>query len=73
MVAKNVVGIVFVVVGLVLLLLPGQGLLMILIGLLLMDFSGKRRLERRIVARPAILKAMNAMRRRRGHPPLVVD
>lgn len=69
-IGKNVVGAVFVVVGLILLLLPGQGLLTILIGLLLLEFPGKRGLERRLVQRPAILQFLNRMRERRGHLPL---
>lgn len=72
-IARNVVGWVFVLVGLALLLLPGQGLLTILIGVLLVDFPGKRSLERRIVARPAIHRLLDRMRARRGRPPLVVD
>ena len=59
--------------GLAMLVLPGQGLLTILIGLMLLDFPGKRRLERRIVARPAILAMLNRMRARRGRDPLRVD
>lgn len=72
-IVRNVVGVLFVLVGLLLLLLPGQGMLMILIGLLLIDFPGKRGLERRIVSRPSILKLLNRMRARRDRPPLVVD
>jgi hypothetical protein len=70
---KNLLGVVFVLVGVALLLLPGQGLLTILIGLLMLDFPGKQTLERRIVARPAILAFLNRMRVRAGRPPLRVD
>ena len=72
-IVKNLLGAVFVVVGVVLLLLPGQGMLMILIGVLLMDFPGKQGLERRLIARPAILRVLNRMREKRGYAPLIVD
>lgn len=69
-VVKNLLGVVFVLAGVAMLVLPGQGLLTILIGLLLMDFPGKRRLEQRLLGRPKVLALINRMRSRRGHPPL---
>lgn len=71
---KNVLGAILVVLGAVLALpgVPGQGLLTILAGLMLLDIPGKRRLERRIVGRPRVLRAVNRLRRRFGSPPLVL-
>jgi hypothetical protein len=69
---KNLIGLVFVVVGLALLLLPGQGLVTILIGIVLLDLPGKYRLERWVVGRPAVLRSINWLRGRMGRPPLVV-
>jgi hypothetical protein len=71
---KNLLGAVLVMVGAILSLpgVPGQGILTILIGLILLDFPGKRRLERRIVGRPRILRAINHLRKRFGSPPLVL-
>jgi hypothetical protein len=73
-IGKNVLGAILVVVGIVLMLpgVPGQGMLTILIGLMLLDVPGKRRLERRIVGRRRILKAINRLRKRFGRPPLVL-
>lgn len=71
-VGKNLIGGLFIVAGIAMLVLPGQGILTIVIGILLLDFPGKRELERRIVARPAILHSINWLRRRGGKPPLVV-
>ena len=68
--ARNLVGWLFVAVGVALLVLPGQGLLTILIGLVLVDVPGKRALERRVLSRPRILDLVNSMRRRRGAQPL---
>ncbi len=68
-VLKNVVGAVLLIAGLVMLLTPGQGILAILIGLSLVDFPGKRQLERRLVARPGIIRFLNMVRRPAGKPP----
>ena len=63
----------FLLAGLAMLVLPGQGLLTMLIGLLLLDFPGKRALERRVVRRPKILAFLNRMRDRRGREPLRLE
>ncbi len=71
---KNLLGAVLIVLGFVLSLpgIPGQGLLTILIGVMLVDFPGKRRFERRLVAQPTLLAAINALRARFGKPALVL-
>ena len=70
LVTKNVMGAVLVFAGVAMLILPGQGILTILIGLFLMSFPGKRRLERGIVRQPAVHAAMNWIRKKAGVPPL---
>lgn len=72
-IGKNVVGVLFLLAGIAMLVLPGQGVLTILIGLMLINFPGKRSLERRVVGRPSILKILNNMRQRRSLPPLLVE
>lgn len=69
---KNAVGCVFLMVGIALLFLPGQGILTILIGISLLDFPGKRYCERKIVGQPTVLKAINALRAQYDKPPLTV-
>lgn len=69
-IGKNLLGLVFLFAGIAMLVLPGQGLLTILIGLLLLDFPGKRALERRLVRRPGIRSFLDRMREKRGKPPL---
>ena len=69
LVLRNAVGWVFVVAGIAMLVLPGQGLLSILAGLVLIDFPGKHRLERRLLGSPGVRRAMNWLRRRAGKPP----
>ena len=67
---KNLVGGVFVLAGIAMLVLPGQGLLTILIGVLMLDFPGKYRLERWFVQRRGIRNSMNRLRARFDRPPL---
>jgi len=69
-VLKNLLGVVLLVAGIAMLALPGQGLLTIFVSLLLLEFPGKRRLERRLIAWPPLYRAINALRRRAGRPPL---
>jgi hypothetical protein len=75
LVAKNVTGVVLVVLGLVMSLpgVPGQGILTILIGSTLLDLPGKRGLERRLVSRPWVLRPINRLRARFHRPALEVD
>lgn len=71
---RNVLGLALIILGFLLSLpaVPGQGVLTMLIGLMLVDFPGKRRLEQKIVARPGVLEAMNRARAWLRRPPLVL-
>jgi hypothetical protein len=69
---KNILGVMFVVAGLVMLLLPGQGFITILIGIMLLNFPGKLSLELRIIRQAAVLRAMNWMRAKANKPALQV-
>jgi hypothetical protein len=70
---KNTFGAFLVVAGLLMLVLPGQGLLTILVGLVLVEFPGKRRLERAVARRPAVRAFLDAVRLRRGVASLRFD
>jgi len=70
---KNLLGLILLCGGLLMLFLPGQGLLTMAVGLLLMDYPGKYALERKIVSRPSILKGMNWLRAKGNHPPIKVQ
>jgi hypothetical protein len=67
---KNVLGIILIAAGLLMLLVPGQGLLTIAVGLVLTDFPGKFRLERWLIRRPSVWRSINWLRRRAGREPL---
>ena len=74
-VIKNVLGMSILIAGIVLTVpgVPGPGLLTIVFGIMLLDFPGKRRLERWMICRPMVLNALNQLRRRYGKPPMVVE
>ena len=70
---KNLLALILIVVGLILIPLPGQGVVTVLIGITISDIPGKRRLERRIIRLPAVLPSINSVRSRFNRPLLVVD
>ena len=70
---KNVLAAFLIVVGFIQIPLPGQGVLTMLIGIVISDIPGKRKLERKIIRLPAILSATNRIRARFGRPPIVLD
>ncbi len=67
---KNLLGALLLVAGIAMLVLPGQGVLTILLALAWMDFPGKYRLERWLVSRGPTLRTINRIRRARGCEPL---
>jgi hypothetical protein len=75
LVGKNILGMFLVALGIVLSVpgVPGQGLLTILLGIMLLDFPGKRRLEQKLLSRPQVVKSINGLRGRFGKPPLELD
>lgn len=75
LIGKNIAGVLLVVLGVLLSLpgVPGQGVLTILLGVMLLDFPGVRRFERWIVSSPKVLKTVNKLRRRFDKPALILD
>ncbi len=71
-IGRNVIGWLLMLAGFAMLVLPGQGLLTILVAIALIDFPGKRRVELAIVRRGPIRRAIDWLRRRRGRPPIVL-
>jgi hypothetical protein len=70
---KNAIGLLLVLLGLAMLVLPGQGLLTLLAGVMLMNFPGKFRCELWLVKRKQVSASINWLRRRAGQPPLEID
>jgi hypothetical protein len=74
-VGKNVLGVLLVTLGIVMSIpgVPGQGILTILLGIMLLDFPGRRSLEFKLVSQPRVFKTINKLRLRFGKPNLVLD
>ena len=72
---KNLLGVLLVALGIVMSIpgVPGQGILTILLGVMLLDFPGKRDLEHRLVSQPRVLNAINKLRHRFGKDSLVLE
>ena len=73
LVGKNLLGAFLVLLGIVMLIGPGQGVLTILLGVMLLDFPGKRGLELKLISRPKVLNTINRIRHRFDKPPLLLD
>lgn len=73
-IGKNLLGVLLVALGILMSIpgVPGQGILTILLGIMLLDFPGRQNLERRIVSQPRVLKNVNKLRHRFGKPELVL-
>ncbi|MDT7604451.1 MAG: hypothetical protein QOF61_2448 [Acidobacteriota bacterium] len=74
-IAKNILGVVLVVCGVVMALpgVPGPGALIVLLGIMLLDFPGKRALELKLVSRTQVRRAIDRVRKRFDKPPLLLD
>ena len=72
---RNLLGYLLIALGIVLSLpgVPGQGLLTVLMGVMLIDIPGKHAAERWLVTRRPVLKAVNMLRARVGQPPLLTE
>lgn len=67
---RNLLGVLLLLLGFVMLFVPGQGLLTILVGLFLVDGPGRHRLAVWLLRKPVISRAVQRLRARRGAPPL---
>jgi hypothetical protein len=74
-IGKNIAGVLLVALGVVLSLpgVPGQGLLTVLLGIMLLDFPGRDRLEQKLLSKPSIVNTINSLRGRFGKKPLELN
>lgn len=63
---RNVFGIILILLGIIMLFTPGQGLLTIVMGLSIMNFPGKRQLEIRLLRMKSISRSLNWIRQKKG-------
>ena len=67
---RTAAGLAVMLLGLIFLVTPGQGTVMILVGLMMTDLPGKHRLERRLAGSERVMAALNWLRTKSGQPPL---
>ena len=67
---KNLVGYTLIFGGILMLVLPGQGLFTIFVGLMLSNYPGKFYIERKFIAIPSVLRAINWLRKKSNPPPI---
>lgn len=72
-IGKNLLGVLLILTGLAMLVLPGQGVATALIGFLLLELPGKYRFEKWLVSRPRVLRGVNWLRRKAKREPLRVE
>jgi hypothetical protein len=70
LVVKNLIGFILILAGIAMLVLPGQGVLTIVVGMVLINFPGKFRLERWLATRPPVWRSLNWLRKKATRPVL---
>jgi len=69
---KNILGVIFIISGIIMLFIPGQGIITIIIGVILADFPYKYKIEQWIISHPAILRYINELRAQAKQSPIEV-
>ena len=63
---RNILGLVLILAGIVMLVLPGQGVLTIIVGLIIADFPQKERWLQKAITLRSVQKGLNLIRRKLG-------
>lgn len=72
LITKNFFGILLLLSGILMLVLPGQGILTIITGLVFMDYPGKYKFERKLLKQKGVINSINWIRSRLSKPPLKI-
>jgi hypothetical protein len=67
---KNIMGYLLILGGILMLVLPGQGLLTILLGLIFSDYPGKYKLEKKLITIKPIYRYINWVRKKSDIEPI---
>ncbi len=70
LIIKNIFGYSLIIGGIFMLILPGQGVFTIMIGLMLSNYPGKYAIEKKFIAIPSVLKGINWLRKKSNEPPI---
>lgn len=66
---RNGLGAILLAAGLLMIIIPGPGLITLILGLTVSDFSAKQRVIRHFLNRPGVMDSLNWMRRKYRRPP----
>ena len=72
LITKNFFGILLLLSGVLMLVLPGQGILTIITGLVFIDYPGKYKFERKLLRQKGVINSINWIRSRLSKPSLKV-
>ena len=72
LITKNFFGILLLMSGILMLVLPGQGILTIITGLVFMDYPGKYKFERKLLKQKGVINSINWIRSRLSKPSLKI-
>ena len=72
LITKNFFGVLLLLSGILMLVLPGQGILTIITGLVFIDYPGKYKFERKLLRQKGVINSINWIRSRLSRPPLKV-
>ena len=72
LIVKNILGYSLILGGIFMLVLPGQGIFTIMIGLMLSNYPGKYAIERKFIGIPSVLKSINWLRKKSDKPPIEI-
>ena len=72
LITKNFFGILLLMSGILMLVLPGQGILTIITGLVFIDYPGKYKFERKLLKQKGVINSINWIRSRLSKPPLKI-
>ena len=72
LITKNFFGVLLLLSGILMLVLPGQGVLTIITGLVFMDYPGKYKFERKLLRQKGVINSINWIRSRLSKPSLKV-
>ena len=67
---KNIMGYLLILGGILMLVLPGQGLLTILLGLIFSDYPGKYKLEKKLITIKPLYRYINWVRKKSDIEPI---
>ena len=72
LITKNFFGVLLLLSGVLMLVLPGQGILTIITGLVFIDYPGKYKFERKLLRQKGVINSINWIRSRLSKPSLKV-